>query len=154
MSKKIKWTLIDTLIVVLVIVAGVALVNVFGRDQGKGETKTIEAVVLLAKEDTEVKDAIKVGDEITVSLTEKDSGTLKDVRVEPATAMSFNAIDGKYAIEPIDGKVDIYATVELDVTENDLAFTCGSTVVKVGEKTPFRSKGYALEGYVVQINKQ
>lgn len=153
MSKKIKWTLIDTLIVVLVIVAGVALVNVFGTPQAKGETKTIEAVVLLDNEEIEVKDAMTVGDEITISLTEKDSGILKDIEVCKASTMSFNAIDGKYAIEPIDGKVDIYATVELKVAENDLALTCGSSVIKVGEKLPFRSKGYALEGFVVEINE-
>ena len=150
---KKKWTLVDTLIVLLIIVAGVALVNVFGSKTASGDTKTIEAVVLLAKEDPEVAVAIKIGDEITISLTEKDSGTLKAVEVKDATTMGYNAIDGKYAIEPIEGKVDIMATIELEVSENDYALTCGSTVIKVGEKTPFRGKGYALEGFVIEINE-
>ncbi len=151
MGKKFKWTLVDTLIVLLVIIAGVALVNVFGVDKATGEAKTIEAVVLLAQEDNEVKEAMTVGDEITISLTEKDSGILKDVKAEPAAAMGFNAIDGTYSIEPIDSKVDIYATIELDVAESDTAITCGSSVIKVGERLPVRSKGYALEGFVVEI---
>ncbi len=153
MSNKKKWTLVDTLIVLLVIVAGVALVKVFGTKEATGDTKTIEAVVLLAKEDPVVKDAIAVGDTVTISLTEKDTGILKDVRVEDATTLSFNAIDGKYAIEPIEGKVDIFATIELEVVENDYAITCGSSVVKVGEKLPFRGKGYALEGFIVEITE-
>ncbi len=152
MSNK-KWTLIDTLIVLLVIVAGVALVKVFGTASAKGDTKTVCAVVLLAKEDPVVKDAITIGDTVTISLTEKDSGILKDVRVEDATELSFNAIEGKYAVEPIEGKVDIFATVELEVVENDYGITCGSSVVKVGEKMPFRGKGYALEGFVVEITE-
>lgn len=150
---KKKWTFVDTLIVILVVAAGVGLFKVFGTQKAKGDTKTIEAVVLLAREDKEVADAISKGDEITISLTEKDTAVLKDIRVEDAETMVFNAIDGKYAIEPVDGKIDIYATIELDVTENDYAFTSGSTVVKVGEKLPFRGKGYALEGYIIQITE-
>ena len=45
---KRKWTFVDTLIVILVIVAGVALFKVFGTSTATGDTKTIEAVVLLA----------------------------------------------------------------------------------------------------------
>lgn len=150
---KRKWTFVDTLIVILVIVAGVALFKVFGTSTATGDTKTIEAVVLLAKEDKEVAEAISEGDQITISLTEKDSGTLKSVKVEDAETMVYNSIDGKYVIEPVEGKVDIYATIELSVTENDYAFTSGSTVLKVGEKLPFRGKGYALEGYIIQITE-
>lgn len=148
---KKKWTFVDTLIVILVVVAGVALVKVFGTPKSAGDTKTVDAVVLLAKEDKEVADAISKGDAITISLTEKDTGTLKDIEVKDAETLVYNSIDGKYVIEPVEGKVDIYATVELDVKENDYAFTSGSTVLKVGEKLPFRGKGYALEGYIISI---
>lgn len=150
---KKKWTFVDTLIVILVVVAGVALVKVFGTPKSAGDTKTVDAVVLLAKEDKEVADAISKGDIITISLTEKDTGTLKDIEVKDAETLVYNSIDGKYVIEPVEGKVDIYATVELDVKENDYAFTSGSTVLKVGEKLPFRGKGYALEGYVIKITE-
>ncbi len=150
---KKRWTFVDTLIVILVIVAGVALVKVFGTPKSAGNTKTVDAVVLLAKEDKEVADAINKGDAITISLTEKDTGILKDIEVKDAETLVYNSIDGKYVIEPVEGKVDIYATVELDVTENDYAFTSGSTVLKVGEKLPFRGKGYALEGYIITITE-
>lgn len=154
MQMKKKWTLVDTLIVLLVIVAGVAIFKVFGTQKASGDAKTIEVVVLLAKEDTEVANAISQGDEITISLTEKDTGILKSVKTEEAKTMVYNSIDGEYIIEPIEGKVDIYATVELEVSENELAYTSGSTVVKVGEKMPFRGKGYALEGFVIEINEK
>ena len=150
---KKKWTFVDTLIIILVIIAGAALVKVFGTSKASGDTKTVEAVVLLAKEDKEVADAISKGDAITISLTEKDTGILKDIEVKDAETLVYNSIEGKYVIEPVDGKVDIYATIELDVTENDYAFTSGSTVLKVGEKLPFRGKGYALEGYVIEITE-
>ena len=148
---KKKWTFVDTLIIILVIVAGVGLFKVFGTEKATGDTKTVEAVVLMARADKEAVDAITKGDVITISLTEKDTAELKDVDVKDAETMVFNAIDGKYVIEPVEGKVDIYATIELDVTENDYSFTSGSTIIKVGEKLPFRGKGYALEGYIISI---
>ena len=70
MNGKIKWTFIDTLIIVAVIIAGVAVFKVFGGKITTGESKTVLATVLLREEDAAVADAIKVGDKITVSLTE------------------------------------------------------------------------------------
>lgn len=154
MTGKKKWTVIDTLIVIAVIAAGVFAVKMFSTATVGGEGKTIQATVLLARQEKTVADAINAGDKITVSLTEKDSGILKSIDVQDARTMVYNAIDGEYVNENVEGMVDIYATVELDVTETELAYTTGSTFVKVGEKMPFRGKGYALEGFVISIDEQ
>ena len=154
MNGKIKWTFIDTLIIVAVIIAGVAVFKVFGGKITTGESKTVLATVLLREEDAAVAAAIKVGDKITVSLTEKDAGVLTAIGVEDAKKLVFNTIDGEWVNETIEGKVDIYATVELDVTETDFAYSTGSTFVKVGEEMPFRGKGYALEGFVIDVNEK
>lgn len=154
MTNKKKWTLIDTLIVILVAAAAFALYKTFGKQRVIDNKRTIEAVVLIAREDASVKDAIKEGDKITVSLTEKDSGILKAIEVKDAQTMVYNSIDGVYINEPVEGMIDIFATVELEVAETDFAYTTGSTTVKVGEKLPFRGKGFALEGYVIEINEQ
>ena len=150
---KKKWTVIDTLIVIAVIIAGVVLFKVFGGNIDMGEKTTIEAQVILAAQKPEVGDAIKVGDTITVSLTEKDSGVLKELDIRPTERMVYNSIEGVYKNIVDEETVDIYAVVELQVSETDLAYSTGSTVVKVGEKMPFRGKGYALEGYVIEINE-
>ena len=154
MTNKKKWTLIDTLIVILVAAAAFALYKTFGKQRVIDNKRTIEAVVLIAREYASVKDAIKEGDKITVSLTEKDSGILKAIEVKDAQTMVYNSIDGVYFNEPVEGMIDIFATVELEVAETDFAYTTGSTTVKVGEKLPFRGKGFALEGYVIEINEQ
>ena len=154
MTNKKKWTLIDTLIVILVAAAAFALYKTFGKQRVIDNKRTIEAVVLIAREDASVKDAIKEGDKITVSLTEKDSGILKAIEVKDAQTMVYNSIDGVYINEPVEGMIDIFATVELEVAETDFAYTTGSTTVKVGEKLPFRGKGFALEGYVIEKNEQ
>lgn len=154
MEKKRRWTVIDTVIIIVAVAAAAAAYVFFGGSAGgSSEKDSVETVIMISGQPQEFVDALTVGDNVTLSLTEKDSGTLKDVRVEPAEAMTYNSIDGTYAIETIDGEYDIYATVEVDCTINDLAITVGSTPIKVGSEIPFRGKGYATEGYVVGINE-
>lgn len=107
----------------------------------------------MANSEPALAEAITVGDAVTISLTEKDSATLKDLRTEQAQTMSYNAEDGEYINTVIEDRVDIYATVEMDVSETDYAFIAGSTKVKVGTKLPFRGKGYATEGYIIDITE-
>lgn len=150
---KNKWTVIDTLIVIAVLVVGVVLFKVFGGSVDTGEKTTIETVVMISDVDPQVADAIREGDKITVSLTEKDSGVLVKAEKKPAEKMVFNSVTGIYTLTEDETNVDLFATVRLDVKESDLAYSTGSTFVKVGEKMPFRGKGYALEGYVFEINE-
>lgn len=152
-DNKKKWTVIDTVIVLAVAGACAFAYNMFSTKTTGGEKTTIEAVVLMANSEPALAEAITVGDAVTISLTEKDSATLKDLRTEPAQTMSYNAEDGEYINTVIEDRVDIYATVEMDVSETDYAFIAGSTKVKVGTKLPFRGKGYATEGYIIDITE-
>ena len=152
-ENKKKWTIIDTIIVLALAGACAFAYNMFSTKTVGGENKTIEAVVLMTNSETALADAITVGDAVTISLTEKDSGTLKDLRTEPAQTMSYNAVDGEYINTIIEDRVDIYATVEMEVSETDYAFIAGSTKIKVGTKLPFRGKGYATEGYIIAITE-
>lgn len=153
MANKKRWTLIDTLIILVVLAAVVVVYLKFGKTTVQTEKKTVEAVMLISEQELEFADALTVGDSITMSLTEKDSGVLKDFRVEPAKTMVYNSIDGTYSTEEIPGKIDVYATIELQCDVSDLAFTVGSTDIKVGTSTPFRGKGYATNGYIIEINE-
>lgn len=154
MADKKKWTLIDTLIIILVVAACAAGYRMFSTRIIGGESKKIKVEVMIANQMQSLADAMAVGDNITVSLTEKDSGTLVDLRTEPATTMVYDSINGEYINSSIEGRIDIYAVVEMDVTETDYAFTAGSTIVQVGTRLPFRSKGYATEGFVITIDEE
>ncbi len=153
MANKKKWTVIDTVIVIAVAAAAAGAYKFFGGSSVSGTSDTVDAVIMISGQPQEFADALTIGDNVTLSLTEKDSGVLKDVRTEPAEAMVYNSIDGTYKLDEIDGKLDIYATVEVDCNINDYAITVGSTPIKVGTAIPFRGKGYATEGYVVEINE-
>ena len=153
MTVKKKWTVIDTVIVIAAAAACVFAYNMFSTSSGGGEKKTIDALVLIANSDPSLPEAMSVGDTVTISLTEKDSGVLKDLKTETAQTMVYNSMEGEYKNSPIEDRVDIYATVSMEVNESDFAFTAGSTDIRVGKRLPFHGKGYATEGYVINIEE-
>lgn len=151
-KKKAKFTVVD-LIIILVVLAAVA----FGAIKilpsfMNSKKETVSFTVMIQKQDLDFADAIKVGDNVTISLTEKDGGVVKDVRTEEAVAMAFNSIDGTYSNEVIEGKYDVYVTIEAQTDVSELAIKAGGTPVKVGAEIPVRGKGYASTGYVIVID--
>ncbi len=151
-EKKAKFTVIDVIIILIVLAAlAVCAVKIFPSVGGsKKETTTF--TVLIQGQDKDFADAVTVGDNVTISLTEKDGGVVKDVRTEQAVTMAYNSIDGVYSNENVDGKYDVYITIEAQTEVSDLAIKAGGTAIKVGAQTPVRGKGYASNGYVIEIN--
>ena len=156
MANKKKWTIIDTLIIIVVIAAAAAGFKMLGGKIGGGDRTTITAQIFIPNQNGELGEAIKgaIGQDVTLSLTEKDSGVLKDVSVEPASVMVYDSMNGEYRLQKLEDTIDIIATVELNVVESDYAFTAGTTPIKVGNSIPFRGKGYATEGNVIVIDKE
>lgn len=152
-EKKIKFTVIDALII-LVVIAAVAIGAVkFAPSLFiKTEKSKAEFTVLIAEKDIRFADAITVGDKVTLSLTEKDGGVVKNIDSRVAEAVTFNSIDGSYQIAQIADKRDIYLTVEADVDVSDLAVKTGDTEIRVGEEIPVRGKGYATNGYIITVD--
>lgn len=152
-EKKVKFTVIDALIILVVLaVIVVGVKKLLPNLLNGSEEEKVDFTVLIQKEDMGFADAITVGDNVTVSLTERDGGIVKDVKAEPAVTLAYSSIDGTYANEIIEGKYDIYITIEADAGISDLAVKTGGTAVKVGAEIPVRGKGYASMGYVIDIN--
>ena len=150
---KKKWTIIDTIIVLIIAAVAIAggmklmpsLIN-------GAEKKTVEFTVLIQNREPELADAIKPGAKATLSYTEKDGGIIKDVRSEVANQMTFNSIDGVYENIDVEGKVDIYITIEAGCNITDKYIKTGDTAIKVGADIPIRGQGFATVGFIIEIN--
>lgn len=152
-EKKRKFTVIDVVIILIVIAAAaVGVKKVLPSILHPSGMEHITFTVMLREQDDSFAAAINEGDRVTISLTEKDGGVVQSIRTEPATTLAYNSIAGSYANETIEGKTDVYVTIEADVKTNDLALKAGGTAVKVGAEIPVRGKGYASMGYVIEIN--
>ena len=140
-EKKAKFTAIDA-IIILVILAVIVV----------GAIKILPSFTSGSEKEKDFANAITIGDDVTISLTEKDGGVVKNVESKPAVTMVYNSIDGTYSNEVIEGKYDVYVTIEADTDVSDLAIKAGGTAVKVGAEIPVRGKGYASTGYVIGID--
>lgn len=152
-ESKRKFTVIDVIIILVVAAAAI-----FGAKKllpsilHPSGMEHITFTVMLQQQDQSFADAIHEGDRVTISLTEKDGGVITETHSEPATAIAFNSIEGTYANEILDGRADVYITIEADVKTSDLALKTGDTPIKVGAELPIHGKGYASSGYVIEIN--
>ena len=150
---KKKWTIIDTLIVLIVAAAAVIGAAKLLPSANSGAQKDkVEFTVLIQNKEQTLADAIKPGAKATLSLTEKDGGVVKDVKSEVSKQMTFNSIDGTYSNVEAEGKVDIYVTVEADCKITEKYIKTGDTAIKVGAEIPVRGQGFATSGYVIEIN--
>lgn len=152
LEKKVKFTVIDAIIILVVIaVAAIGIKTFLPGIMNTSQEEKVDFTVMLQKEDRGFAEAINIGDNVTVSLTEKDGGIIKEVKAEPAMTLAYNSIEGTYSNEVIEGKYDVYVTIEADANVSDLAVKTGGTAVKVGAEIPVRGKGYASMGYVISI---
>ncbi len=154
-EKKIKFTVIDAFIILVVIaVIAAGAVKLAPRIIRTSDKEKAEFTILIASKDESLANAMSAGDNVTLSLTEKDGGVIKNIDAKTAEVMAFDSIDGSYKIQKVADKKDIYVTVEADVDVSDLSIKTGDTAVRVGAEIPVRGKGFAAMGYVVTIDKE
>ena len=143
-EKKAKFTVIDAVIILVVLaVIAVGAYKFLPSIIGGSKSEKVDFTVMVQSQDAGFAEAVKVGDNVTISLTEKDGGIVKDVKAEPAVTLAYNSIDGTYSNEVVEGKYDVYVTIEADTDVSDLAIKTGGTAIKVGAEVPVRGKGYA-----------
>ena len=149
-EKKAKFTAIDAIIILVILaVIVVGAIKILPSFTNGSEKEKVDFTVMVQNKDEDFANAIT---DVTISLTEKDGGVVKNVESKPAVTMVYNSIDGTYSNEVIEGKYDVYVTIEADTDVSDLAIKAGSTAVKVGAEIPVRGKGYASTGYVIGID--
>ena len=151
--KKSKFTVIDALIIVVVLaVLAFGAKILLPRVLTPSDTRTVSCKVLLADEEYELAEAMRVGDRVTMSLTEKDGGVITGIDVTQAKKTVFDSINGSYVSQDIPDKCDIYVTLDVEAKVSDVAVKSGSVVLQVGSETPIRGKGYASMGYMIAVD--
>lgn len=149
-QKKVKFTLIDALIIlVAVAVAAVIVFKFMPAKMAGGEKSKAVFTVMLTGKDEAFANAVHIGDVVSISNKEKDTGVVTAVEAKQAESLEYNSNEGKYVVQKATGKRDVYVTIEADASEDDKLIQVGTTPVKVGLSMPVRGKGYASMGYIV-----
>lgn len=158
--KKLKFNVIDLLIIILIVAVIFAGVYILGSKTGtQTNTKAAEVVLVIEEKDIDsarmeyYMDRVKEGDSVTVGIKEKVQGTLGEIEITPAKTIYENPKTGeKTWVDKLD-KYDIKVPIRLTITETEKDFLIGTAKVKVGKQQNFVGKGYSGYGTVISIER-
>lgn len=122
-----------------------------GVDGATGEEKTYTYVAEGKKVLEDTAEVPVVGGKVFESSTSAYLGTVSKVWSKPNEEASFNRTTNKYEKMPVPGYCDLYIAITGKGTETEEDITVEGTVVKVGDEINVKGKGYAFEGYIVEV---
>jgi hypothetical protein len=158
--RKVKFNIIDFLIIVAVVLVAVAGVYIIGNKSevtvNTEKTKVLVTIEQLSVDETAMnfyKESVKNGDVVTMGIREKTTGVLKNLEILPATDNFDHPVTGeKVSLEKVN-RYNLKFTIETEFAENDRDFLIGTDKIKIGKELNFASKGYSGYGNVVVIKK-
>ncbi|MBO5060593.1 MAG: DUF4330 domain-containing protein [Clostridia bacterium] len=150
--KKIRFTVIDALIllvVIAVLVFGIKFVT--QNNTSAGETKEVYFTVLASNVDEGTGSIIKEGDEVSISFSEQAFATVVGVSEEPYKESKFLEAKGFYTTHEVEGKSDLKILLRCPADISDTRIANGEVPIRVGGEMPVRGKGYTVKGYVIEL---
>lgn len=158
--KKVKFNIIDFLIILAVIFVIFAGVYILGN---KSETvvNTEKTKVLVTIEELAVDEATmefymenaKEGATVNMGIREKTVGVLKNLDISPATDNYDNPTTGAKEVLERVGRYNLKFTFETELSETETDFLIGTDKIKIGKELNFGGKGFSGYGNVVVIKK-
>ncbi len=148
--------IIDILIIIVLLcalAAGVVWIKGGGVEGAASEEKPFTFVAEGRKVLEETATIPVVGGKAFESSTSAYLGTVSKVWSKPNEEASFNRTTNKYEKMPVPGYCDLYIAITGNGTETEQDITIEGNVVKVGDEINVKGKGYAFEGYIVEVRE-
>lgn len=109
-------------------------------------------VIVRAREETSLNE-IKVGDILKEYDTGIVLGEIKSIDIKPAK-IEVKTADGQVKLAEIPERYDFYIDINGSATINENAIVSGNKELRIGNKLVLRTKTYALESYILEINER
>lgn len=151
---KRKFNVVDIIIIVIIIcaigVAGKILKNNSAGNEALNETVCFEFLA------TEVRyegaDKVSVGDKVYNSTSSTYLGLVKESYVSPYFEAVFDPSKGEYVDVELENKCNVDIIVECNGYETDTGVFFEGQELKAGQEFFLKGKGYAFEGYIVDVD--
>lgn len=154
-KRKIKFNFIDVLIIIIVVAAlflGYKLIIGKTTNSVQSKTKTITFTAEGKCTSKEACESIIIGSEAFNSATGEYLGIVKKAEYENEKKVEYNPVKDAFEKHDIEDKYTIYVTVESEAVETDKDFLVNGQSIKVGKQLYFKSKGFGMESYIVDIS--
>lgn len=155
---KVKFNVVDGLIVLILLVAilgGVVLLG--GRNGSAGgnlATKNVRLQVEIADQTEEFSKLPQEGDTVAIGVKEKMHVTVTKVEVSPAVTTGKDLIDGKVTLVEIPNRYDVLISLEGAGVESDATVEIDGVAARVGEVAVLKSKNWAGIGYFMAVETE
>lgn len=153
-ERKARFNFFDVLIIAFAAVVCFAGYKYFSKQSGSSaNVPEISYVVELPRKEADYQQLIEQGDDIHDAIKGGYYGKVADVRREKCTEVTEAAQTGEYVKAVIEDRYDYYITIKgTPTTFSDSDIMFASQKLKVGNKIYIKSKNYAGEGVVVDID--
>lgn len=148
-----RFNLLDIIIifiVIAVIAGGFYLYSQYTESLQKNK-QAIEYEVELKGVDQSFADAITKGDPLRESVKGNNLGTVEDKILTAATNINTDFLNGRYVDVPVPDKQDVILKISSVAEISGKSITVGGLEIKIGQKLYVKGKGYAKEGYILNI---
>lgn len=149
-----RFNLLDILIIIIV----VALIGggwyVYSRyTEGLNQNKrAVEYQVELKGVDQSFVDAINQGDPLRESIKGNNLGHVASKIAMAASNVNTDFLIGKYVEVPVPDKLDVILNITSEAEVSEKSIVVGGLEIKIGQKIFVKGKGYAKEGYLLNID--
>lgn len=155
-KKKIRFNLIDAILLLLVAAVAFVVLYVFvfsAKDTSTSQTiyRNIKYVVEVQNVDEECEDLVKAGQSVQDAIERKNLGKVSGVQAVPFRKVTFNYNTGKETVAEVDGKITLKITISVQAAETERAFTSDGAVIRIGEKYSLVLPDMYCVGYCTAI---
>lgn len=151
--KKTRFTIIDLgIIIALLAVVAIGIKVLGGNFGANGETKDVYVTVLATKVDSGVSEMIKEGEKVSVSYSEEAYATVVSASEVPHIENQLFEEKGYYSTFEVEGKSDVKVLLRCNASVTDTKISNGNVPLRVGEEMAVCGKGYALNGYIIEVD--
>lgn len=148
------FNVLDILIIVVIlalVVGGWFAYSQYTQNQQKNK-RAVEYQVELKGVDQNFVDAITQGDLLRESVKGNNLGKVAGKNVVAAANINTDFLNGKYVQVTVPDKLDVILNISSDAKVSEKSINVGGLEIKIGQKIFVRGKGYAKEGYLLNID--
>ncbi|OQB13247.1 MAG: hypothetical protein BWY15_01877 [Firmicutes bacterium ADurb.Bin193] len=145
------------IVVIMAALIGGSIFVLSKKSDWENSTRTtIEFDILATNLTKDEADSIKggVGSKIVFGYSNSDTGTIKEVKVEPYKKLEMDTLAGEYiwAVHPTNVQAVIMVTAEVYETEHEIKGE--KEEIRIGSPMPFLGRGFGFSsGYIIDMRE-
>lgn len=152
---KRKFNVVDIVLIALAIAAAVGVIALRDRSTGADtarNTVPMRYTVELSMAPADMENQLKTGTDVYRATDGTYLGKIVEVRSVPHVENEFSPLTGKIERYEYEDCLDIYVTVEADAYSTAREIVYGSVVARIGVEMGLKGKGFARNGYIVNLD--